>query len=376
MIVTVLTESDTGRYRHLGFLKQELGKLYGAHLFRRLRDLRPDKHRALWFRYFPTCPVKAVNQRIPALLIHQPDPLDAVLGTIQGVNRGDLDRLKNPVVKGTLDSPQGMDNIPITHRKPHPPPRHVVTFRQRKKFDSDLFSTWNLKQARRLVTIEGQIRICQVVNHDQLIFLCELDDALEEIQLHYFRGWIMGKTDDKQFGLRPGLLDCFFEMAKKSLAGNQRNTTKVTARQNHGKLMDRIRRAGTQHNVSGVYNRPCQMRQPFFGANGDDRLTIRIKVHLIPALVPIADGNAELVNPSGDGVAMVLWLCVAFATLWHNRGRRRQIGITHCASDGVFAPSTRFHFHTVDDAEHVGRQPFDALKFHAILFYPFKADLL
>jgi hypothetical protein len=71
---------------------------------------------------------------------------------------------------------------------------------------------------------------------------------------------------------------------------------------------------------------------------------------------------------------MVLWLACRFDQLGDNVGRRRQIGITHAEVDDVFAPSTRFHFHTVDDAEHVGRQPFDALKFHAILFYPFKAD--
>ena len=154
---------------------------------------------------------------------------------------------------------------------------------------------------------------------------------------------------------------------KEALAGSERNTTKVAAGQNHGKLMDRIGRAGAKHYVSGIYNRPRQVRQPFFGANGDDRLTIGIKDHLVAPLVPIADGNPELVNASGDGVAMVLRFACRFDQLGDNMRRRRQIGITHAEIDDIFAPVTRLHFHTVDDAEDVGREPFDPLKFHEIL---------
>src|SRR5262245_23848632 len=176
------------------------------------------------------------------------------------MNCGDLDRLKNPVVEVTLDSPEGMDNVPISDRKPHTPARHVVTFRQRKKFDADLFSTWNLKQARCPVAVEGQIRIRQIVNDDQLVFLGKLDDPLEEIDLHHFGGRVMRKADDKQFGLWPCLFYRFFEVPQKTFAANKRNTTKIAACQNHGKLMDRIGGAGAQHNVYEYHNSTRQMR--------------------------------------------------------------------------------------------------------------------
>ena len=68
---------------------------------------------------------------------------------------------------------------------------------------------------------------------------------------------------------------------------------------------------------------------------------------------------------------MILRFACRFDQLGDNVGRRRQIGITHAEVDDVFAPATRLHFHTVDDAEDIGRQPFDSLKFHEILPHAF-----
>src|SRR5262245_57828058 len=114
----------------------------------------------------------------------------------------------------------------------------------------------------------------------------------------------MRKADDQQFGLWPCLLYRSFELPQKTCVASKRNATKITARQDHGKLMDWIGRTGAQHNVSGVHNRPRQMRQRLFGTNSDDRFTIGIEDHLVAPFVPIADSDTELVNASRDGVAM------------------------------------------------------------------------
>jgi hypothetical protein len=44
--------------------------------------------------------------------------------------------------------------------------------------------------------------------------------------------------------------------------------------------------------------------------------------------------------------------------------RRCRIGVAHAEVDNVFAPMPGSHFHAIDDAENVGRQSFDPLKFH------------
>ena len=69
---------------------------------------------------------------------------------------------------------------------------------------------------------------------------------------------------------------------------------------------------------------------------------------------------------------MILRFARRFDQLGDNMGGRRQIWITHAEIDDVFAPTTRLHFHTVDDAENIGWQPFDSLKFHELLPHALK----
>jgi hypothetical protein len=108
----------------------------------------------------------------------------------------------------------------------------------------------------------------------------------------------MWKANDEQLGFRPSLLDSFFELSKEAFAGSEGNTTKVAAGENYRVLMDRIGWTGAKYYVTRIYDGPRQVGQPFLGADGDDRLAVRVEIYLVAPLVPIADGNAELVNAS------------------------------------------------------------------------------
>jgi hypothetical protein len=44
--------------------------------------------------------------------------------------------------------------------------------------------------------------------------------------------------------------------------------------------------------------------------------------------------------------------------------RRCRIGVAHAEVDDIFSPVAGGHFHAIDDAENVRRQPFYPLKFH------------
>ena len=222
------------------------------------------------------------------------------------MNRRDLNRLKNAVIKITLDSRQRVNDIAIADGKADPPTRHVIALGKRKELHPKLFGAGHLKKAGRLITVESKIGVRQVVHDDQFVLPRESNDPLEEIQLDNFRGGIMRKTDNEQLGLRPALSDRRFETAQKRLTGGERNTTQITAGQNDGILMNRIGWTRTKNHVAGVHDRPCEMRYPFFRADGDDRLRIRIDVYLIAPLVPIRNGNPEPIDPSRNGITMVL----------------------------------------------------------------------
>ena len=109
----------------------------------------------------------------------------------------------------------------------------------------------------------------------------------------------------------------------------------------------------------------------FFSADGDDRFGVGVNIHLIAPLVPGGDRQTQFVDAARNRIAVVGGLAGGFDELRHHMGRRRQIGIAHAEVDDVFTPVPRLHLHAVDDAEDIGRQPFDPLKFHAWLPYPF-----
>src|SRR5262245_42525199 len=102
MRIAVLAEAYARRDRYLGFLEQILAELHRAHFFRRLGNLGPDEHGALWALNMPAGAIETIEQRIAPLLIHQANFLDTILRRIERMNRGDLNRLKNPVVEIAL----------------------------------------------------------------------------------------------------------------------------------------------------------------------------------------------------------------------------------------------------------------------------------
>ena len=131
----------------------------------------------------------------------------------------------------------------IAHGESDPPAGHVVTLRKREKFHADILGARYLQKTRRLVAVEGQIGVGEIMDDDKIMLPRCAHHALEEIQLDDFRRRVMRKTDDQHLRLRPGLLDRLFEVGEESLAGRQRQATQITAGQDHGELVDRVSRA-------------------------------------------------------------------------------------------------------------------------------------
>ena len=91
-------------------------------------------------------------------------------------NRGDLDRLEHPVVQVALDPRQRRDHPRIPHAVAHPPAGHVVALRQGVELDPDLLRARHLQEAGRLVAVEPQIGVREIVHHHELVVLGEGDD--------------------------------------------------------------------------------------------------------------------------------------------------------------------------------------------------------
>ena len=90
---------------------------------------------------------------------------------------------------------------------------------QREKFDADILCAGGLEETRRLITVKREIGVSEIVHDDEIMFLGDFDDALEEIEFDDLSGRIVRKADDQHLGLRPSLSNRFFETAKELFTG-------------------------------------------------------------------------------------------------------------------------------------------------------------
>jgi hypothetical protein len=116
------------------------------------------------------------------------------------------------------------------------------------------------------------------------------------------------------------------------------------------------------------------MGQSFLRTDSDDGFGIRIDVDLVTPLVPLRDRNPKFVDAARHRVAVVLGFARCLNQLCHHVWRGRQIGVAHTEIDDVFPAMTRRHFHPIDDAKNVGRQPLNALKFHSTRPHSFSSQ--
>ena len=362
MVIAVLSETDPRRHGDFRLGQQMLGEFERAFLPERLRDLGPDEHRRLRLFDFPADPVQPIDQDVPPVMIHLDHLFHALLRTVQGDDGGDLDRLKNAVVEVAFQLGQGGDHLRIPDAKTDPPSRHVIAFRQGEKFDADLLRPRRLQKARRLVAVEYQVGIGQVMHHQELVLFGEIDDLFEEVEVHHLRGRVVRKIDDQHFRLGPGLPGRRNQILEKIAAGCERDRPDFSPGNDHAVGVNRVGGARRQHDIPRSNGRQRQVGNPLFRSDGDDRFPLGIEIDRVVPPIPVGDGKPQLGDSLRGGVAMISGVLQRLDRLVDDVGRRRLVGVSHPEVDDVFAAMPRIDLHGVDHVKHIWRKPLDPRK--------------
>src|SRR6058998_1665053 len=181
--LAVLAEADARRDRHLGLLNQELGELERAEATEGVGDRRPHEHRALRLGHVPADLVEPVDQNVAALSVNLDDLVDTLLVGLEGDDAGDLDRLEGAVVQVGLDARQRGDHPGVAADEAEAPAGHVVRLRGREDLDADLARPRHLEERGRLITVEGEVGVGEVVHDHQTMLAREVDDLHEEVAI-------------------------------------------------------------------------------------------------------------------------------------------------------------------------------------------------
>src|SRR5262245_44779265 len=164
-LIAALAEADPRRHRHLGLVQQELRELERAHRLVLAGDLGPHEHRRLRLAHVPAGALHALAQHVAPLAIGLADLVHVVLRTVERVRGRDLERLEGAVVEVALDAGERRDDLGMPDGEPDAPPRHVVALRQGEELDADVARPGDLEERRRLVAVEAEVGVRQVVHH-------------------------------------------------------------------------------------------------------------------------------------------------------------------------------------------------------------------
>ncbi len=363
--VAILAEADAGGYCHLGIGEQFLGELQRSHLAVGLGDGRPDEHGGLGPLDLPADVVQAVAQHVAPRLVHGGDLLHALLGPLQGRDGRHLDGGEHAVVEVGLDARQRRHQGPVAVHEAHAPAGHVVALGQGEELHGNLLGTGHLQYGGRLVAIEDDVGISEIVDYPDVVLPGDLHHLLEELQFHALGGGVPGKVEHQHLGPRPGVLDRLLQLAEEVDALHQRHVAHVGTGDDEAPGMDGIGGIGHQHRVTGTQAGERQVRESLLRADGNDGLGLGIEVHVVTRLVPVAHGTAQAGDAARHGVAVGILALGRLAQLVHDMLGRGLVGIAHTEVDDVLAPRPRFRLQFVYDGEDIGGQPLDAAKlFH------------
>src|SRR5207237_9606235 len=113
-----------------------------------------------------------------------------------------LTRLEHARVEIRLELPVALDDLGVARYEAGAPAGHVPALRRGEDLDADLLRPPRLEEARRAVTVEGDLRVRVVVDDHQVVLAGEFDGALEEAGLHDRAGRIVGVVEEEH--VRPG----------------------------------------------------------------------------------------------------------------------------------------------------------------------------
>src|SRR3989475_313653 len=182
--LAVLTEADPGRDGDLRLLDQELREFQRAHAPEILRNRRPDEHGALRLLDRPAELVQPIDQDVAALARNLHDVAHDGGIALQRDDAGDLDGLEGSVVEIRLDASQRVHHLRVAADETEPPARHVVGLRRREDLHADVLGARHLEERRRLVTVEREVGVGEVVDDHEPVLLREGHDLLEEPAVH------------------------------------------------------------------------------------------------------------------------------------------------------------------------------------------------
>ena len=186
-------------------------------------------------------------------------------------DRGDLDRLERPVVEPALQPGERRADLGVADEEPDAPPGHRERLRERVQLDRDVARARHLQDRRRLVPVEREVGVGEVVHDEHLALARERDDPLHEVELDGRRGRVVREERSSTRGRGDARPYASARFAKRS-ARRHRDLEHARTRE-HGRVdVDGVARRGHEGGVAGLDEHPHEVHETLLRAHGRDDL--------------------------------------------------------------------------------------------------------
>jgi hypothetical protein len=188
-----------------------------------------------------------------------------------------------------LSRAEGVDEIGIADHEADAPARHVVALGQREELHAHVLRARHLHDRGRLVAVEHEVGVSEVVHHVDAVLARHLHHVLEERRSTHCAVGLLGKLSNSILGLGQEFLMALSSSSKKSTPGTDRHVADVGTGDHEAVGVDRVGGIGHQHSIAAVDRRHGEMSKAFLRTDGDDGFLVGVEVDVVARLVPVAD---------------------------------------------------------------------------------------
>ena len=272
--------------------------------------------------------------------------------------------MERPVVEVRLELRQRGDDLVVAEQEAHSPARHREGLRERVELDGDVLRTRDLQDRRRLIAVEPEIRVREVVHDDHLACARECDELLHEGEIDTCRRRVVRKRRDDDAWARPRLFVRGAHVVEEVLAGAHADVVHAGAGEDRAPDVNRVRRARNQRGVARTEQRQHQMREALLGTDRRAHFGFEVERDTERALVEVGDGETQLRNTAARRVPVIARVADCFDQLVDGELGWRRVGVAEREVDDVFAGPPELHLQRVDLRECIGRKRVNAAEVH------------
>ena len=287
-------------------------------------------------------------------------------GFVHRDDRRDLDRLERAVVQVALQPGERRDHLRVSEHEADAPAGHREALRQAVDLDRDILRARHLQERRRLVPVEAELRVREVVHEEDVVLARELDHARHELEVDALARRVVRERHHHDARSRPCLLPGGAQVGEEVLIRTR------CARSAHPRPRGSGPRCGSGTTGSapsavspGPSSTHMRCEKPSFAPMVTQASVSGSRSTPKRPLVQVRDGKPEAGYAAGRGVPVVARvLCRLRELLDRDRGRR-DVRVAEPEVDDVHIRTTGCHLQRVDLGKGVRRKRVDATEFHA-----------